>query len=188
MLESSQCSMSAELARRVNEQSIEKGNLDAFLNMELFLKQSSSFIAEGGVGVEESSLDVADISSMVRSPALQQTFACYLEEPGILVSSWTPVLLVITENRWLHVFAFPHDVEVKGNKADVAKMDALSLSSSSASSGLARFALQHRLLFEDDLAKTFSPASKTMNAMMKRLDDVIGLDDIEGDRNDIIKR
>ena len=178
MLVNNQSTMGEELTRRVQE-SGEKGNFDTIANFELLMKPASEMHNEAREGEIYA---ISDVGSAVSSPALHKMFFCYMEEPGIIVSAWIPIIVIITENRWMHIFPFTHDHDVH-HKPDAC---------------FVKFAASQKLFFEEDLTKHISPLlsadkagqqqMKTMNALLKKLDDHITLEDIEEAKMEQVNR
>lgn len=174
------------LTRRVKEESAEKGNFDTVAHFELLLKNSSS--SNPPVEQDEQLVKISELSSAISSPAIHKMFLCYLEQPGLIVSTWIPIIVSISENRWLHMFTFTHDQEAHP----------------SLESCFVKYAKSQRLFFEDELSNYINPLlssekpqpkqsssnnkMKTMNATLKKLDDHVTLEDIETNKVEQMNR
>lgn len=55
-------------------------------------------------GVRETKDEFERLSSPLNSPLLEKSAVFLRRDGGAIVSSWTPVLLCLTQDRWLHMF------------------------------------------------------------------------------------
>jgi hypothetical protein len=170
-----------ELNRKVNEDTVEKGNFAAFATFEMLkevgsqvlssesyenlntsTEQSSSSSSGSSNGnsstlVQKLSTLVSSLPNIFASQELRKIFFFYQEEPGLLTASWSPVIIVITTNGWIHLFKLP-----TGTKPNDIKQAYDAFVSSS------------KFSFEDDLLKPVDPSLSAKDPKCKYLNPNFG--------------
>lgn len=175
--------MADELERRVREESSEGGKFDALAAYQLQQRDvglnpsniSSSF-GVGWDGVVPSSLD------LLRCSSLRRMFIFSREEAGYVSSTWTPMLVAVTADGWLHL--------IKMIEADSSSPT----SSATVMSIASAFELainNNKQCFEDDINEPLDPniislekKSALKNAAFAKLCERLSLDDLDAGQDE----
>lgn len=179
-INSSQRSLADELERRVREESSEGGKFDALATYQLQQRNAllnsnnvSSSFGVGWDGVVPSSQD------LLRCSSLRRMFIFGREEAGYVSSTWTPMLVAVTADGWLHL--------IKMIESDSSSPTTPTVMSIANAFDIA--INNNKQCFEDDISEPVDPniislekKSALKNAAFAKLCEGLSLDDLDTGR------
>lgn len=155
-----QKAFSEELNRRVNEDTVEKGNFAAFATFELEKETKIHFLSSDSLDSETEINKVGSekmenhhksavpssnfhLPNILDCAEMKKVFFFFREEPGLLLASWTPVIVVVTTTGWIHIFKVP-----LSSTAEIKSVE----------QAYHIFASSSKFLFEDDINRPVDPS------------------------------
>ncbi len=159
LLSSNELALGEEISRRVREEESLGNSISSSSRLSESPKNEEIF-------VDEFSRLMLNPSIPLYLPHIHRSFLCGMENAGIILTSWDPVLIVITRQKIMHFFKLPFGTDIQF----------------SIETGFSNIIGYHSLFFEKDLASLQSSGweeAKVENIELANLLDNIGLQYLE---------
>jgi hypothetical protein len=108
-----QSTLGEEISTRLREEEATQGlgTLSSFSSFEYADNQSTSHESMIGGGIFAECMSNACLP--LYTPYVSRSFLCGMEDAGIILTSWNPVVGIVTSQRKLHIFSLPMDTDIQ---------------------------------------------------------------------------